>query len=103
PPPNLGGEHTYGEFTDYDFPFDFDLFDRTHTAFIMFGSRATISSIFSHELVEAITDPEGDAIQVNPRNSSSWNEIADICSSTASLNGVTVQSYWSHQDQACII
>lgn len=103
PPPNLGGEHSYGLFTDYDFPFDFDLFDRTHTAFVMFASRAAISSIFSHELVEALSEPEGDAVQVDPRNSSSWNEIADICFSTGIVNGVTVQAYWSQADKACII
>ena len=103
PPPNLGGEHTYAEFWDYDFPTDFDLGDRAHTAFVMFTSRASISSIFSHELVEALSDPEGDAIQVDPRNSSSWNEIADICFSTGTINGVTVQSYWSQQDKACVI
>ena len=69
----------------------------------MFTSRASISSIFSHELVEALTDPEGDGIQVNPRNGSAWNEVADVCFSTGILNGVTVQSYWSQQDRACII
>ncbi|MEO7485984.1 MAG: DUF3892 domain-containing protein [Ferruginibacter sp.] len=103
PPPNLGGEHTYAGFWDYNFPFDFDLGDRAHTAFVMFSSRASIASIFSHELVEALTDPEGDAIQVNPRNGSSWNEIGDICFSTGVVNGVTVQSYWSQQDKSCVI
>jgi len=103
PPPNVGGEHSYGSYSDYDFPFDFDIGDKAHTAFIMFSSRANVSSIFSHELVEALTDPEGDGVQVDPRNSSSWNEIADICFSTGIVNGVTVQSYWSQQDKACII
>lgn len=103
PPPKVGGEHSYGSFWDYDFPVDFDFGDKTHTAFIMFTNRVGISSIFSHELVEALTDPEGDAIQVDPRNDSSWNEIADICFSTGVVNGVTVQSYWSQQDKACII
>ena len=30
--------------------------------------------IFSHELVEACSDPEGTAIQVSPANPTSWNE-----------------------------
>jgi hypothetical protein len=32
------------------------------------------------------------------------NEIGDICqNSTATLSGVTVQAYWSQQDNACLI
>lgn len=103
PPPNLGGEHSYASYSDYDFLFDIDINDRSHIAWVAFGSRAFISSVFSHELVEALGDPEGDGIQMNPRNSSSWNEIGDVCSSTAVLNGITVQSYWSQQDKACIV
>jgi hypothetical protein len=102
-PPNLGGLHTYASYTDYDFPFDFDINDRSHMAWVAFGSRASISSLFSHELVEALTDPEGDGIQVNPTNPSNWNEIGDVCSTRGVVNGVTTQSYWSQQDQACVI
>ncbi len=87
---------------DYDFPFDWD------TAWCCWvmnnGTLDFVTKIFSHELVEACTDPEGDAIQVNPRNSSSWNEIGDICqNSSGFVNGVFVQSYWSQKDKACII
>ena len=67
------------------------------------GSLSSITTIFSHELAEALTDPEGDAVQVNPRNASNWNEIGDVCSSTLAVDGVTVQSYWSTQDNACIV
>ena len=67
------------------------------------GTLSSISTIFSHELVEALTDPEGDGIQVNPRNATNWNEIGDVCSSTLAVDGVTVQSYWSTQDNACIV
>jgi hypothetical protein len=95
----LAGEHTYD--TDYDFPFDYDkawFGWVTHN-----GKLDSLTPIFSHELVEACTDPEGDGIQVNPRNDSNWNEIGDVCCSTARLNGVLVQSYWSDRDKACII
>jgi len=102
PPPNLGGEHSYASYTDLDF-FDFDINDRSHVAWVANGSRAFMSSVFSHELVEAASDPEGDGIQVNPRNANSWNEIGDVCRSTGLVNGVTVQSYWSQMDQACVI
>ena len=67
------------------------------------GTLDTITTIFSHELAEAFTDPEGDAVQVNPRNATNWNEIGDACSSTLVVDGVTVQSYWSTADNACIV
>lgn len=67
------------------------------------GTLDTITTIFSHELAEAFTDPEGDAVQVNPRNATNWNEIGDACSSTLVVDGVTVQSYWSDADNACIV
>ena len=94
------GEHTTAG--DYDFPFDFD------TAWYCWvtnnGTLDSITKIFSHELVEAVSDPQGDGIQVNPRNNSSWREIGDICqNSSGRINGVLVQSYWSQQDLACII
>jgi hypothetical protein len=93
------GLHTYD--TDYDFPFDVDkawFGWVTHN-----GTLDSLTPIFSHELVEACTDPEGDGIQVNPRNDSDWNEIGDVCCSNARVNGVLVQSYWSDQDLACIV
>jgi len=102
-PPNLGGLHTYASYSDYDFPFDLDINDRSHMAWVAFGSRAFISAVFSHELVEALSDPEGDGVQVNPTNASNWNEIGDVCATTGLVNGATVQSYWSQSDRACVI
>ena len=67
------------------------------------GTLDTITTVFSHELVEALSDPEGDAIQVDPRNAKSWNEIGDVCSSTLKVGGVAVTSYWSTRDNACIV
>ena len=104
PGQNLGGLHTYAEYTDVDFlQLDFDINDRSHMAWVLYGSRGFISRLFSHELVEACSDPEGDGIQVNPTNSTNWNEIGDVCNSARSVNGVVVQSYWSQKDQACVI
>lgn len=103
PPPNLGGLHTFAVWNDWDFPFDFDINQRSHVAWVAFGNRAFVSSVFSHELVEALTDPEGDGVQVDPTNPTNWNEIGDVCSSRGLVNGVTVQSYWSQQDRACVI
>lgn len=105
-PPNVNynktnaiGSHSYAN--DYDFPFDFD---KAWYCWVMNnGTIDFVTRVFSHELAEACTDPEGSAVQVNPRNSSSWNEIGDVCQSTDLLNGVRVQSYWSQRDRACII
>src|SRR5437764_693136 len=103
PPPNLGGLHTFALYSDFDFPFDIDINERSHIAWVAFGSRAFVSSVFSHELVEALSDPEGNGIQVNPTNATNWNEIGDVCSTTGLVNGATVQSYWSQSDRACVI
>ena len=67
------------------------------------GTFSSITTIFSHEMAEAFSDPEGDGIQVNPRGPVNWNEIGDVCNSTLAVDGVTVQSYWSTQDNACIV
>ena len=67
------------------------------------GTLDSLMPILTHELAEAVTDPGGNGIQVNPRNSSSWREICDVCCSTFRLNGVLVESYWSDRDQACIV
>lgn len=78
--------------------------------FAMVGTKPTgglsgldaATSTFSHELVEAITDPDvaSGLVSVAPAGS----EIADApCSQIARLDGVVVSSYWSVLDGACII
>jgi hypothetical protein len=91
---------------DHTSAHDTDLFDGDDAYFAWItnnGSIDSITQIISHELVEACSDPMGDAWQVDPRNGSSWHEIGDVCVSTATLDGVSVQSYWSDSDKACII
>jgi hypothetical protein len=96
--PGTTGLHT---FTDYSVVSGRNL--SVPVAWVLFGSQAFISSVFSHELAEACTDPYGDGVQINPTNPIIWNEIADVCATVQQLNGVSVQSYWSQRDQACII
>ncbi|MFT0174266.1 hypothetical protein ACLKMY_35645 [Paraburkholderia mimosarum] len=73
-------------------------------AWVRYQDRAGISCTFSHELVESITDPDGSGIQVDPRSVIKWHELGDACDSLCgSVNGVTVQSYWSELAKACII
>jgi hypothetical protein len=67
------------------------------------GTLNWITETFSHELVEALTDPDGGGWQVEPRGTFDWNEIADVCASTYLLNGVSVSSYWSNSDNACVV
>ena len=62
-----------------------------------------VTTVFSHELVEAYTDPEGTYIQIQPSSASAWNEVGDICSSVGFVDGIAVQSYWSQKDGACVI
>jgi hypothetical protein len=69
------------------------------------GSLDFITTVYSHELAESVTDPSGTAIQVNPRDSNNWNEIGDGDARlyTYRLNNVLVQSYWSQRDRAYIV
>ena len=97
-PPPLVGEHGYA-FRG--------LFERVPFAFVTDGggtqAEAAYSISFSHELVEALSDPFGDGIQTDPRGIFDWQEIGDACRSPAAVNGVIVQSYWSGQDAACAV
>jgi hypothetical protein len=74
------------------------------------------TKVFSHELVEACTNPDvdtsNDGILVQGKNSDGStvtnDEIGDTCNNqfaTVDMNGVTcsVQSYWSKADNACIL
>jgi hypothetical protein len=66
------------------------------------GQLDDLTILYSHEMVESITDPEGTALQVNPRNPTNWNEIADGEGQLYGyrLNGVWTQAYWSRDDNA---
>ncbi len=99
-PTNMVGYHS--NYLNFDWG-DFD-FSYVHVAWAgNDGTRRTISLNFSHELVETLTDPDGSGWQVEPTSRFNWNEICDVCSSATILNGVAVSSYWSSQDNACII
>jgi hypothetical protein len=70
------------------------------------GTLNSITNILSHEVVEAATDPEGTAWLgvAGTCSGTGWCEIGDICQSTSAvLDGVTVQSFWSDQAGACVV
>jgi hypothetical protein len=71
---------------------------------------ASFTDVSSHELIEAITDPDGtgwydDGAPSNDQNN--CGEIGDICAvggtqETATINGFMVQKEWSNKNKACI-
>jgi hypothetical protein len=72
------------------------------------GTSNDLTTVFSHELVESCTDPEGTGIQLNApgictANKADWCEIGDVCTETDLVCGVRVQAYWSARDNACVI
>src|SRR5262249_54010502 len=69
------------------------------------GAMDDITTAFSHEYVEAVTDPAGTAWQVNPRSTSSWNEITDGEAQNYSfrVDNYLVQSYYSQEDNAYVV
>lgn len=90
------GEHTYYTAANGT---------RVHFAWLTNnGTLSGVTSIFSHELAEACTDPEGSAIlgTAGTCSQGGWCEISDVCYSNYVLNGVTVQQYWSQSAGGCI-
>jgi hypothetical protein len=77
--------------------------DHAWIAYINYGSLDTMTSCFSHELAELLTDPEQNAwyVQGVPGSSS---EIGDLCDIRQNwVDSVKVRSYWSNRDQMCVI
>jgi hypothetical protein len=82
---------------DYDFPFDWD------TAWVSWIGNSdlnTMTRAFGHELVETVTDPQGDGWHTDV----SGAEIGDICNSRQTWNkGVFVEGYWGKNSGACVV
>lgn len=105
--PNVIGEHSFFYYCDVDLPFDFDIAQKVYYAWVLNdGTLDGMSTVFSHELVEAVTDPEGNAIMGDAGScyGGGWCEIGDVCQgNVGQSNGVTVQAYWSQRDGVCVI
>ena len=105
------GWHSY--YSDYDFPFDVDYawvaaieFPEGNAGNTPEQKLGNIIRIFSHELLETITDPEpdGDEGWLMNRNLNGGNEIGDACNNTVDfVNGIMAQAYWSEKHKACIL
>ncbi len=70
------------------------------------GTLDGITAIFSHELVEVCSDPEGTAFSIVPADPNAANEIGDAScgcqDKNGRVNGILVQKYWSQRDNACV-
>ncbi|MHA6204865.1 hypothetical protein ACXU4B_10605 [Dyella soli] len=104
------GFHSSFQWVDYDLldvdddPVRFAMIGTAPFGAIPGIDMATYS--FSHELVEAMTDPDGASgwRQSPGTGSASADEIADSpCNQIGRLDGTAVASYWSDADNACII
>lgn len=96
---NPSGAHSY--ITEKDFP-GLD-WDNSWVAWINNNNLDQMTSTFSHELVEMLTDPELDGWYVN-NVPTDYSEIGDLCDVQPGwVDGVFVRSYWSATDDACVI
>lgn len=100
------GEHSFFINLDYQFPFDLDI-NKVYYAWVTNdGTLDFVTTVFSHELVESCTDPEGGGLLGNTGvcPGDGWCEIGDVCEGVTGVsNGVVVQAYWSQRDGMCII
>jgi hypothetical protein len=78
-------------------------------AWVATSNVAVTTTRLSHEIVEALTDPEGGGNNFfDPSETcagaTGWCEIGDVCQGLQqSLGGTTVEAYYSRSDDACII
>lgn len=93
---NYAGEHSYYVHAGR----------RVHFAWITHRTTlAETTALLSHEVVEAVTDPEGSGVLGvdGTCHRFGWCEISDVCSPTGVIGGVVVQSYWSNAQGACVV
>jgi len=98
----------HSSYWGYQFLFDLDW---AWVGAVDFPSGATkkivldnIVRVFSHELVEMITDPDADAGWTMNRSINGGTEIGDACNNTDDfVDGFLVNAYWSEAHQACVI
>jgi len=93
---NAPGEHGYFTYKDGS---------RAHYVWLVNnGNLQYITAAFSYLLVGSCTDPEGNGIVGAPGTCSQqgWCEIEAVCQQGATVNGVSVWTYWSQKDQTCV-
>jgi hypothetical protein len=104
--PNVIGEHFMFTFTD---PSNGQQTSSPIAWVTNDGTLDGVTTIFSHELAEACTDPAGQSIQFNApgicmANPNSWCEVGDLCNGLrGQIDGITVQQEWSELAGACMV
>jgi hypothetical protein len=100
---NAGYRGAHGAAKDND-KFEFDVNYSAWVGSVNHGSIDFITQVFSHELVEILTDPEPNSgFQMN-RSLNGGTEIGDACNKTgARAEGILLQAYWSERHKACIV
>ncbi|MCU1262790.1 MAG: hypothetical protein JWO80_5675 [Bryobacterales bacterium] len=104
--PPAGGQAAFGAHGSIEWD-DFELGDvdnsNAHYVWILNRSVSGMTSTFCHEMVEIVTDPEGNGWRV-PTAPNGQDEIGDICNNlTLTSGGVNYHYYWSAQDNACVL
>ncbi len=71
---------------------------------------ASFTDVSSHELIEAVTDPDNGTgwLDPEPNQQTNCGEIGDICAvggtaEAGTIAGFTVQKEWSNKNNACIV
>jgi hypothetical protein len=97
----VGGQHDDATDTDIIPP----EINHAWIAFVnYFGSLDSLMVVFTHELVETITDPEPPSGYYDNATTGQITEIADYCSSYLGwVNGHTVSAYYSNSMLGCIV
>jgi hypothetical protein len=112
PPGSTGTDPVFG---DYGGVHRFNAFGQTRFHYAALSNPKSLTPqnlqqhldyltlLFSHVLVEAVTDPDLDSYQLKPRSAS--NELSDKNAQFYAyrLGGSVVQSYWSGDHQAFIV
>jgi hypothetical protein len=106
PPNRTGPSNACGSHGD-DTWFNWGQVNHDNVAWAAFSDLDSMTDEISHELVEAITDPDPHSGWVMDRvfaGGPNEDELGDACSNQQDfLDGVMVQSYWSNTDKACVI
>ena len=105
----VSGQHSYTTYHAQNASLQMSAKDNLFYGWVLgYPTLDDVTRLFSHELVEACTDPVSDTGVVGDPGSCSSAfslcEIADVCEGTSGpINGVNVQGYWSEIDGQCIL
>jgi hypothetical protein len=100
------GDGAHADFDTFDGPFDMELI---WIAWCHHDpDSAEMLGVFSHELIELVTDPDPGGGWFDDTLEHREGELSDLCEvdplwQTAFVGNVKVAAYWSMRDQACVI